>query len=310
MATAILSPEQTTALIARFNTQRTPRAFLSAKRLKALYGFTTMLTPDGYNPKLKKGRARGYHSAVLHLAPADLSGREVCHHRSRGCTLACLNTAGHGGIKLDAAGLNDVQRARIARTTMYFDARQEFFYVLVDSIEAHIRAALKRGLIPVVRLNGTSDIDWENQSFVGRDGVEYANMFARFPDVQFYDYTKNPARAMLSALGAMPANYVLTFSRAETKANQMAADNVLAAGGNVAVVFTICKCKRACKHEIPDVGFTFNGHRVVNGDHDDLRFLDPAGVYVGLKGKGRAKQDTTGFVVDARETIIELARAA
>src|SRR5580765_694579 len=275
---------------------------LSRDTLKAQYGFCDMLTPDGYNPKLKKGRARGYSSAVLHLAPANLSGREVCHHRSKGCTLACLNTAGHGGIMLDAFGLNDVQRARIARTNMWFDARDAFFVQLVASIESHCRRAIKHGLIPVVRLNGTSDIDWEREAF-SDNGVEYASIFARFPDVQFYDYTKNPARAMLSALGQMPANYVLTFSRAETRSNNMACQNVLNAGGNVAVVFNICNCKRACKHEIPDIGLEYFGHRVVSGDHDDLRHLDPPGVVVGLKGKGRAKQDTSGFVVDIRNSM-------
>jgi len=275
---------------------------LSPKRLKAEYGFTSLLTPDGYNPKLKKGRARGYSSAVLHLAPANLSGREVCHHRSKGCTLACLNTAGHGGINMDEFGLNDVQRARIARTNMFFDARQAFFAQLVAAIESHCRRALKNGLTPVVRLNGTSDIDWEREAF-SDNGCEYASIMARFPDVQFYDYTKNPARAMLSAYNALPANYVLTFSRAETKANNMACENVLAAGGNVAVVFNICSCRRACKHEIPDIGLEYFGRRVVSGDHDDLRHLDPPGVVVGLKAKGRAKQDASGFVVDVRNEL-------
>jgi hypothetical protein len=275
---------------------------LSRAALKAQHGFCDMLTPDGYNPKLKKGRARGYSSAVVHLAPANLSGREVCHHRSKGCTLACLNTAGHGGIKLDALGLNDVQRARIARTNMFFDARDQFFIELVAAIETHCRRAIKHGLIPVVRLNGTSDIDWEREAF-SDNGVAYDSIFARFPNVQFYDYTKNPARAMLSALGCMPANYVLTFSRAETRANNMACQNVLNAGGNVAVVFNICDCKRACKHEIPDIGLEYFGHRVVSGDHDDLRHLDPPGVVIGLKGKGRAKQDTSGFVVDIRSEL-------
>jgi hypothetical protein len=284
-------------------------AILSRKALKDRYGFYDMLTPDGYNPKLKKGRARGYSSAVLHLAPADLSGREVCHYRSKGCTAACLNTAGHGGIKLDVFGLNDVQRARIARTSMLFDARDLFFLVLVDAIESHIRRALKRGLTPVVRLNGTSDVEWENEAFLDRDGVRWANMMTRFPDVQFYDYTKSPARAMLSAFGKMPANYTLTFSRSETKANNRACENILTAGGNVAVVLNICDCKRACKHDIPDIGLTYFDRRVISGDHDDLRFLDPTGVVVGLKAKGRAKVDLSGFVVDVRSTVT-LARAA
>lgn len=286
------------------------KSILSRDALKAQFGFCDMLTPDGYNPKLKKGRARGYSSAVLHLAPANRSGHEVCHCRSKGCTAACLNTAGHGGILLDEHGLNDVQRARIARTNMLYDARHLFFLVLVDAIEAHIRRALKRGLTPVVRLNGTSDIEWENEPFADRDDAFYSSIYDRFPNVQFYDYTKNPARAMLSAYGKLPANYVITFSRSETKANNRACEDVLAAGGNVAVVFNICRCKRACKHELPDVGFTYFGRRVISGDHDDLRFLDPAGVVVGLKAKGPAKTDASGFVVDIRDEATELREAA
>jgi hypothetical protein len=61
-------------------------------------------------------------------------------------------------------------------------------------------------------------------------------------------------------------------------------------------VFKICECKRACKHEIP-AGLTYLGRPVINGDADDLRFLDPVGVFVGLKAKGLAKKDTTGFVI-------------
>lgn len=280
---------------------------LSRNALKAQHGFYDMLTPDGYNPKLKKGRARGYSSAVLHLAPAKMSGKNVCRYASHGCTLACLNTAGHGGINLDIFGLNAVQRARIARTNMLFEARAQFFVQLVAAIETHVRRALKRGLTPVVRLNGTSDLDWERMPFTDLSGVEFASIMARFPDVQFYDYTKNPARAMLSALSALPANYVITFSRSEM--NESACRNVLAAGGNVAVVFNICSCKRACKHEMPDIGLTYLGHRVISGDHDDLRFLDPTGVIVGLKAKGRAKTDATGFVVDLTGTVA-LQRAA
>ena len=281
---------------------------LSREALKAQFGFCDMLTPDGYNPKLKKGRARGYSSAVLHFAPARLSGKEVCFYRSAGCTASCLNTAGHGGIQLDEFGLNEIQRARIARTNMLFDARYQFFLQLVAAIEAHCRRAARRGLIPVVRLNGTSDLPWERMPFIDHNGFEWASVFARFPDVQFYDYTKNPGRAITSALGSMPANYVVTFSRSET--NDRACNDVLSYGGNIAVVFNICSCKRPCKHEIPDIGLEYFGRRVISGDHDDLRFLDPAGVVVGLKAKGRAKADATGFVVDTREWSATLPLAA
>jgi hypothetical protein len=60
----------------------------------------------------------------------------------------------------------------------------------------------------------------------------------------------------------------------------------LSNGMNVAAVF----------HKVPE---TYLGRTVINGDETDLRFLDPKGVIVGLKAKGKAKKDTTGFVVSA-----------
>jgi hypothetical protein len=249
----------------------------------------------GYNPKTVKGRARGYSTAILHLAPADLAGFNVCQFATPGCKAACLNTAGHGGINLDENGLNAVQLARIARTNLFRFGRFTFNVMLVKAIETHCRRARKNGLIPVVRLNGTSDLPWERLRL--NDG---RTVLETFPEIQFYDYTKNPKRAIANAQGEHPANYHLTFSRAESNGSDVEA--VLAAGGNVAAVFKICECKRPCKDEIP-AGLTYAGRRVINGDADDLRFLDPAGVIVGLKGKGRAKQDTSGFVVDATRPV-------
>jgi|SRR5215471_4962483 len=262
-------------------------ALANAKTLKAQYkalGFANMLTPDGYNPKTKKGRAKGYSTAILHLAPADLSGIDVCHWRSAGCTSGCLNLAGRGGIFKKGETTNNIQLARINRTLAMRHFRHIFNDVLVREIEAHVRRARKHGLIPCVRLNGTSDVPFELRKL--RDG---RTILETFPDVQFYDYTKSPERAIKHARGEMPANYHLTFSRSEVNDADVAA--VLAAGGSVAVVF---------EKALPDI---YAGRRVVNADADDLRFLDPAGVILGLKAKGRARKDTSGFVV-------RLARAA
>jgi hypothetical protein len=242
------------------------------------HGFVELLTPDGYNPKTKKGRARGYSTAIMHLAPADLSGLNVCQFATPGCRAACLNTAGHGGIIKKGQTTNEVQLARIARTNLFYRDRFTFNNVLIKAIETHVRRARAKGLIPVIRLNGTSDLPWERLRL--NDG---RTVLETFPDIQFYDYTKNPKRAAKWAAGDMPANYHLTFSRAESNHDDVNA--VLTAGGNVAVVF---------QKELPDI---FAGRRVINGDADDLRFLDPKGVIVGLKAKGRGKRDESGFVV-------------
>ena len=224
------------------------------------------------NPKLLKGQKKGYLSFVLHLAPADLSGKEVCPKRTAGCTAACLNTAGRGGIMKKGETTNIIQQARLRRTKEFFADRQAFLNQLtVDIIKAKTSAE-KKGLIPVFRLNGTSDIAWEKYEVANGK-----NIFQMFPDVQFYDYTKVNNRKVSHI-----NNYHLTFSKAD--GNDMDVRIALQAGMNVAAVFR-------------DVPETYLGRTVINGDETDLRFLDEKGVIVGLKAKGKAKKDITGFVI-------------
>jgi hypothetical protein len=187
---------------------------------------------------------------------------------SQGCRKACLNKAGMGAF-------SNVQAARITKTRLYFEDRETFMAQLMAEVRAFIRKAFKAGLIPVVRLNGTSDIPWERVPVEGKP-----NIMAHFPTVQFYDYTKRHNRRDL------PDNYHLTFSLAED--NDSRASAAASNGANVAVVF-----------RTDNFPATFMGMPVVDGDADDLRFLDGKGVVVGLKAKGPAKKDTSGFVRDA-----------
>jgi hypothetical protein len=87
--------------------------------------------------------------------------------------------------------------------------------------------------------------------------------------------------------GKMPENYRLTFSRSEK--NEDIADGFIKRGGNVAVVFSTRKGRA-----LPD---TYLGAPVIDGDEHDLRFLDPRGVVVGLRAKGKAKTSRSDFVV-------------
>lgn len=174
---------------------------------------------------------------------------------------------------------NRIQSARIARTRLFFEDRTAFMTQMVKEIKSQIKVAKKNDLIPVFRLNGTSDLRWELFP-VTVDGKEYSNVISAFPDIQFYDYTKIPNRRDL------PKNYHLTFSLAES--NKENAITALMKGYNVAAVFRTATLPRV-----------FMGRRVVNGDTTDLRFLDPQGVIVGLKAKGKAKKDTSGFVYDS-----------
>ncbi len=232
------------------------------------------------NPKLMKGEKQGYLSFVLHLAPSKLSGYNTCPMASVGCALACLNTAGRGGMFKKGETTNAIQKARIRKTVEFFENREGFMQTLADDILAGIRQAKRKNMIPVFRLNGTSDIRWETIPVYdyNKDGIVwYNNIMEMFPEVQFYDYTKLTNRRDL------PANYHLTFSRSES--NEMDALHILANGTmNVAVVFDELPAKWA-------------GVKVVSGDDTDLRFLDEQGVVVGLKSKGKAKKDNSGFTV-------------
>ena len=225
------------------------------------------------NPKLMKGEKKGYLSFVLHLAPANLSGYNTCAKATDGCKAACLNTAGRGGMFKKGETTNVIQQARIRKTKYFFENRSDFMQELVNEIVAGQRKAEKLGLTPVFRLNGTSDLAWEKYEVGGR-----ANIFELFPDVQFYDYTKIFGRKV-----AHLHNYHLTFSNADGNINDVL--KAKSAGMNVAVVF---------RKELPA---TYLGRKVINGDETDLRFLDEKNVIVGLKAKGKAKKDTSGFVV-------------
>jgi hypothetical protein len=228
------------------------------------------------NPKVLKGMSQGFNTYILHLSPANLSGYETCPKRTAGCTAACLNTAGHGGMFKKGETTNMVQEARKRRTRLFFENRAEFFSILVREIKNAIKYSEKKGMTPVFRLNGTSDLSFEKYEVA--DGK---NIFQMFPDVQFYDYTKILGRKV----SHIP-NYHLTFSAAD--GNDTDVLKAIAAGMNVATVFGVKKSE-----PLPE---TYQGRPVFNGDESDLRFLDPKGVIVGLYAKGRAKKYTSGFV--------------
>jgi hypothetical protein len=243
------------------------------------------------NAKTVKGQARGYMTAVLYLAPYKAAGLNVCPMAElAGCVAGCLNTAGRGGIAAGSAtfetgaGLlpdNGIQRARIAKTRFFAERREEFMAQLCKEVAAFIRKAVRRGLTPVVRLNGTSDIRWESIP-VCPGKVTYPHIFAAFASVQFYDYTKISNRRVADI-----PNYSLSYSYSSRPEYLPHVDKAQAAGLNIVVVFRTAR--------LPE---TFRGLPVINGDETDLRFTDPRGVVVGLKAKGHARKDTSGFVVD------------
>jgi hypothetical protein len=197
------------------------------------------------NPKTDKNKKikglEKYRILRLNLAPYNLSGYQVCPMASLGCAKACLHTAGNPVFQAQK------DKGRINRTRYYMQNREEFLSRLYKELKNHEIYCNKNNLIPVARLNTTSDISWEVH-----------NIFNMFPNI--------------------------TFSLNES--NKEDAFNILKSGGNVAIVF---------RNQLPT---TYNGYKVVNGDEHDLRFLDPQNVIVGLKAKGKAKTDYSGFVLD------------
>lgn len=233
------------------------------------------------NAKASKAVAYGYLDAIHYMAPASSAGvGNLCGNDTAGCRALCLGEhAGHAAIIKKGESTNSVLESRKAKARRFVRERKAYLADMVKATQGVIRTAARLGLTPVCRPNGGTDIAWE--SIRDADGL---TLMERFNEVQWMDYTKSFKRAMRFARGEMPPNYHLTFSR--TESNEPQCREILAAGGNVAVVFA---------GELPS---QYLGARVISGDDHDLRFLDPRGVVVGLRPKGaRAKADTSGFVV-------------
>ena len=227
------------------------------------------------NAKTTKGEKYNYLTAIIYMASHKQSGYNVCSEASEECSNNCLFFSGFGGFKF-------TQDSRVKKTKRYFEERDEFMKQLRHEIDLFIKRCKKNNITPCVRLNGTSDIPYENYKF--DDGL---NIFESFKDLQFYDYTVISKRMTKYLNGGLPSNYHLTYSRKED--NQFQVIEALQNGANVSVVFQ--------KH-LPK---TWNGFEVVNGDETDLRFLDKSNVVIGLthkKIKGRKQVFTNdGFII-------------
>ena len=238
----------------------------------------------GTNAKTIKGDGSEYLTAILYMTPykvwVETLGRysNSCPMAEQaGCIDACLNTAGRGAF-------NNVQSARMRKAQWFYNDRGSFMEQLYDDVDRFQKYCMKRGIQPCVRLNGTTDIQWENIKLYNGQ-----NIFEVFPDVQWYDYTKIANRRKAKDI----PNYHLTWSYSNADPRYAAMlDTAIANGMNAAVVFrsNFIKVVPKCWHK-------WQGYPVIDGDQDDLRFLDPKGGHiVALYAKGKAKKDTSGFV--------------
>jgi hypothetical protein len=185
--------------------------------------------------------------------------------------MSCLDFAGRGQM-------GNVKEARIEKTKTFFADIPAFMSRLIVEIQKGIDYAAKKGLTACFRLNLTSDVKWEKIKHEGK------TIFQHFPNHQFYDYTKSVSR-----MGLGIPNYHLTFSRSENQTNHVHCAMTMKAGFNVAAVFSTKKGFDLPSH--------YNGYEVIDGDKHDLRFTDKKGVIVGLRAKGPARQDKSGFVI-------------
>ena len=214
---------------------------------------------------MAKGEKFGYKTAILHLAPYDLSGKNVCPKASKECAAACLNTSGRGQM-------GSVQKARLNKTNLFWTNKNAFLRQLSTEIEQLKKRAAAQGFKFAVRLNGTSDLAWHRMKVDGGSTLHELH-----PDVQFYEYTK-----VLNYLDHDHKNLNVTFSDSGRNDSDIAA--AIKSGHNVAVVFQDKLPKR------------WKGRRVINGDLHDLRFKDPRGVIVGLVAKGAGKKINNKFI--------------
>lgn len=222
------------------------------------------------NAKTMKGEKQNFKTYILYMSPAFQNDKNInlCSHASKGCLDACLFKSGFGGI------YTSVQNARIAKSNYFLNDRTNFLLQLKKEISAAIKNQ-KEGEKLAFRLNGTTDINFEKFKI-----EDNKNIFELFPEAQFYDYTKNHVRLEKRIL---PKNYHITFSRSET--NEEKAIEMLNLGYNVAAVFD----------KLPE---SYKGFKVVNGDENDLRFLDEKNVIVGLKYKkltGKGADNSRGI---------------
>jgi hypothetical protein len=230
------------------------------------------------NAKTVKGERYGIKTAILYLMPADGSGIQLCPMAETArCKAPCLFTAGRGAM-------SNVMLSRLRKTLYFNQYRDEFMAQLSREIAIYQRKAKRDGFKLVVRLNGTSDIRFENIA-LPLNGAP--NIFELHSDVQFYDYTKIANRKNI------PGNYDLTFSYSGAPAYAPFVSRAVANGERIAVVFR----SRAVVDQMLANNETFLGLPVVDGDDSDIRHLDPKGAIVALYAKGKAKRDQSGFVV-------------
>ena len=240
----------------------------------ATHGFSYLGSVNSSSKIQKTNKELEIDTYVLYLAPASLSGHNVCAKATKECITGCLNTSGRAKMPKSYVA---IMNARINKTKFFYDNREQFNDVLFNEVKLAKGRTERKGKEFSVRLNGTSDL---NPILFKKDGK---NILETFPDVQFYDYTKILNRIEVAK---KHPNYDLTFSFTGYNWN----DCLIALQNNVrvAVIFDI-----KAGQPLPEM---FNGFKVIDGDKYDYRPLDEKNVIVGLRWKNIANKQANNEV--------------
>lgn len=256
--------------------------------------FKGKLILAGLNAKTIKGDGAVFETAIMYLAPSNLATRTTLCPMAElaACKTGCLNTAGRGAM-------HSIARVRARKSQWYENGRDDFMDALVADIIKFERYCARKDVKACIRLNGTSDIPFERIKVLAPHAKPssqfhfsyklYDSIMTAFPAVQFYDYTKTVPRMYRQR----PDNYHLTLSYSGANDHYTALVTKASKDNhNVAVVFR--NAATAARY----IKSGFLGRPVIDGDKNDLRFTDPDNCIVALYAKGRAKRDTSGFVID------------
>ena len=237
--------------------------------LKQYKPVKNLLSKGSTNSKTAKNSIKTF---ILYLAPHNLNnkGLTLCKDASNGCIASCLYSAGRGKF-------SNVQSSRINKANYFVTDKKVFLTQLLKEIKREIKKASDKNEKIAFRLNGTSDIDF---LYLLNKNLDFDIELLAYDKVYFYDYTKSIARAKRYRDFR---NYTLTFSKSET--NDKEVKEALNLGINVAAVF---------KDNLPQ---KYKGVKVIDGDLSDLEMINHKNIILGLKAKGDAKKDTTGFVI-------------
>lgn len=266
--------------------------FTTVTRAKKITGLSYLGNINISSKLTKNKKVSGHYTYCIYLAPAKKSGYNVCPYSTPECRGGCLEESGRAGMEI-SAGKTKTQACRIKKTRLFIEETAFFMAWMIAEMKSFKAKAEKEGFGFSARLNGTSDIDW---SLVFVDGK---NIFNIFPDVMFYDYTKNPNKFFNK-----PENYHLTFSYTGRNANVCKA--LLNQGYNVAVVFDIKKSK--------PLPATFDEYQVIDGDLTDFRPDDAKSSIIGLRWKNIANKEReklvkeSPFVVKANQNVLETSK--